>query len=153
MIAILPVMLLLVAGAFGSANAQDSPRTRAGDDGSPSASVGPIRFSLDVDSPFGLRTLVPGHGAPTDDPSEIRRRLDEDRRYLAELRETISAAVERGSTLEEAVAAAAAISLRRAERDDELHRLNVEKAYADLGGDADPAEVGFERAWKELTGR
>jgi hypothetical protein len=27
----------------------------------------------------------------------------------------------------------------------------VEKVYADLGGDADPEEVGYARAWKEQT--
>ena len=31
------------------------------------------------------------------------------------------------------------------------HRLNVEKVYADLGGDANPDEVGFVRAWKEAV--
>lgn len=58
--AILPVVLLLLAGAIGSVEAQDSARSPAGEEGSPSASGGRIRFSLDVDSPFGLRTLVPG---------------------------------------------------------------------------------------------
>jgi hypothetical protein len=31
------------------------------------------------------------------------------------------------------------------------HRPNVEKVYADLGGDTDPAQVGYARAWKEAT--
>jgi glyoxylase-like metal-dependent hydrolase (beta-lactamase superfamily II) len=100
-----------------------------------------------------LRHLVPGHGTPTEDRGEIRRRLDEDRGYLAALRETVAASVAAGRSLEETVDAAAAISLRRADGDDELHRLNAEKAYADLGGDADPLEVGYARAWKALTGR
>jgi glyoxylase-like metal-dependent hydrolase (beta-lactamase superfamily II) len=100
-----------------------------------------------------IRTLVPGHGSATDDRSEIARRLDEDRAYLAALRETVALAVDRGATLEEAVAAAATIPLRRSDGDHELHRLNAEKVYADLGGDADPSEVGFARAWKEATGR
>ena len=99
-----------------------------------------------------IRTLIPGHGAATDDPAEIARRLDEDRAYLAALRETIGVAVVGGRSLDEAVAAAGAISLRRSEGDEELHRLNAEKVYADLGGDADPDVVGFARAWKEATG-
>ncbi len=49
------------------------------------------------------------------------------------------------------MAAAGATSLRRSEGDEELHRLNAEKVYADLGGDADPAAVGFAKAWKEAT--
>ena len=98
-----------------------------------------------------IRTLVPGHGTPTSDLGEIARRIDEDRRYLAELRSAVADAVEAGRTLEEAVAACGRVSLRRAIEDETLHRLNVEKAYADLGGDADPGEVGFARAWKDAT--
>jgi glyoxylase-like metal-dependent hydrolase (beta-lactamase superfamily II) len=99
-----------------------------------------------------IRTLVPGHGTPTEDPDEIRRRLDEDREYLSALRGTIAESVSAGRSLEEALAAAARISLRRSANDEELHRLNSEKAYADFGGDADPHEVGYARAWKELAG-
>jgi glyoxylase-like metal-dependent hydrolase (beta-lactamase superfamily II) len=99
-----------------------------------------------------IRTLVPGHGTPTEDPDEIRRRLDEDREYLSALRGTIAESVSAGRSLEEALAAAARISLRRSANDEELHRLNSEKAYADFGGDADPNEVGYARAWKELAG-
>jgi glyoxylase-like metal-dependent hydrolase (beta-lactamase superfamily II) len=100
-----------------------------------------------------IRMLVPGHGNATDDRSDIARRLDEDRAYLAALREAVALAVDGGASLEEAVAAAEAIPLRRSDGDHELHRLNAEKVYAGLGGDVDPSDVGFARAWKEATGR
>ncbi len=100
-----------------------------------------------------IRTLVPGHGTATDDRAEIARRLDEDRAYLARApRDDRLPRSSSGRSLDETVAAAGAISLRRSEGDEELHRLNAEKVYADLGGDADPAAVGFARAWKEATG-
>ncbi|HUF02183.1 MAG TPA: MBL fold metallo-hydrolase [Gaiellaceae bacterium] len=98
-----------------------------------------------------IATLVPGHGFPTSDRSGVARRLDEDRRYLAELRATVSEAVQSGYGLDETVAAAARVALRRSPEDEAVHRLNVEKVYADLGGDADPEQVGFARAWKEAT--
>jgi len=98
-----------------------------------------------------IRTLVVGHGTPTDDEREIRRRLAEDRAYLAELRASITEAVVAGRSLEETVAACERLSLRRSDGDDGLHRLNVEKVYADRGGDADPDQVGYARAWKEMT--
>ena len=85
-----------------------------------------------------IRTLVPGHGTPTEYPAEIRARIDEDRAYLAALRATITEAVVAGRPLEETMTACGRISLRRSEGDDETHRLNVEKIYADSGGDADP---------------
>ena len=109
--------------------------------------------TLDEIATLDVRHLVPGHGAPTADRAGIRRRLDEDRAYLAALRQAVTASVTAGGSLEETVAAASSVSLRRADGDEELHRLNVEKAYADLGGDADPLEVGYARAWKEMTGR
>jgi glyoxylase-like metal-dependent hydrolase (beta-lactamase superfamily II) len=95
-----------------------------------------------------IRTLVPGHGTATDDRAEIAGRLDEDVAYLAALRGTVGAAVDGGRTLDEAVAAAGAIGLRRSEGDAELHRLNAEKVYVDLGGAADPAQVGYAGASK-----
>jgi glyoxylase-like metal-dependent hydrolase (beta-lactamase superfamily II) len=98
-----------------------------------------------------LRTLVPGHGTATSDGTEIRTRLDEDRRYLEQLRETVAHAVTAGRSLEETAALSTSIPLRRSEDDETTHRLNVEKVYADLGGDADPDEVGFRRAWKAAT--
>ena len=99
-----------------------------------------------------VRTLVPGHGTPTHDSTEIEKRLVEDRRYLAQLRAEVEAAVAASASLDETVARCAAVPLRRGEDDAVTHRLNVEKVYADLGGDADPEEVGFARAWKEATG-
>jgi hydroxyacylglutathione hydrolase len=98
-----------------------------------------------------IRMLVPGHGTPTEAAAEIRRRLDEDRRYLEQLHATVDEAVSSGKSLEETVALCDRIQLRRSESDTATHRLNVEKVYADLGGDADPEEVGFARAWKEAT--
>jgi glyoxylase-like metal-dependent hydrolase (beta-lactamase superfamily II) len=99
-----------------------------------------------------VRTLVPGHGTPTHDSAEIQRRLVEDRRYLEQLRSDVESSVAAGASLEETVSRCATVALRRGEDDAATHLLNVEKVYADLGGDADPQEVGFARAWKEATG-
>lgn len=98
-----------------------------------------------------IATLVPGHGTVTSDAAEIRRRLDEDRGYLAELRATVVDAVAAGRSLGETVHAAARIPLRRSPEDETVHRLNAETAYAGLGGNADPDEVGFALAWREAT--
>jgi glyoxylase-like metal-dependent hydrolase (beta-lactamase superfamily II) len=95
--------------------------------------------------------LVPGHGTPTEDSHEILRRLGEDRRYLHDLHAAVDEAVTAGRSLEETIDLCAAIDLRRSEDDATTHRLNVEKVYADRGGDADPETVGFARAWKEAV--
>ena len=98
-----------------------------------------------------IRTLVVGHGTPTHNVGEIRQRLAEDRAYLADLRASVTEAVAAGRSLDDTVAACGRIALRRSEEDDGLHRLNVEKVYADRGGDADPEQVGYARVWKEMT--
>ncbi|MGH3133484.1 MAG: MBL fold metallo-hydrolase [Gaiellaceae bacterium] len=98
-----------------------------------------------------IRRLVPGHGTSTGDAGEIRRRLDDDRTYLAELRAGVTEAVAAGLSLDETVAACVRIARRRSDGDGTLHRLNVEKVYADFGGDADPQHVGYARAWREAT--
>lgn len=102
-------------------------------------------------SQLQVTTLVPGHGNRSDDAREIRRRIDEDRAYLAQLRAEATAAVASGHSLEETVSVCATIPFSRSDDDAETHVLNVEKAYADLGGEADPEQVGYARAWKEQT--
>ncbi len=98
-----------------------------------------------------IRTLVVGHGTPTHDAEEIVLRLVEDRAYLAELRVMIAESVSAGLSLEETTSGCHGTSLLRSDEDNGLHRLNVEKVYADLGGDAVPEQVGYARAWKEMT--
>jgi glyoxylase-like metal-dependent hydrolase (beta-lactamase superfamily II) len=98
-----------------------------------------------------IRTLVPGHGARTDDRTEIRRRIDEDRRYLDRLTSDVTDAVAAGRSLDETVSACGDVRLGRSDEDEAIHRLNIEKVYADLGGDADPSDVGYVRVWMEAT--
>jgi glyoxylase-like metal-dependent hydrolase (beta-lactamase superfamily II) len=98
-----------------------------------------------------IRMLVPGHGTPTEDTAEIRQRLDPDLDYLEQLHKAVDEAVTSGKSLEETVALCDRIPLRRSEGDSATHRLNAEKVYADLGGDANREEVGFTGAWKEAA--
>ncbi len=93
-----------------------------------------------------IRALVPGHGAPTTDVGEIRRRLAADRAYLAELRERVTAALAAGHTLAETVAACNDMPLPCPCDDPTPHTWNVESAYAELGGCTEGA-VGWEREW------
>jgi hypothetical protein len=75
---------------------------------------------------------------------------------VAEVTQRLEAAVDEavadGRSLEETVVACGPPIPRRSEGDETTHRLNVEKVYADLGGDPDASEVGYARAWKEATG-
>lgn len=115
-----------------------------------SDSLGAYERTLEMLAEYEIRALVPGHGRPAADAGEIQARLDNDRRYLAELRAGVAAAIAQGLTLAETVARCAVQPLPYPGNED-MHRLNVESAYAELGGPADPAAVGWGRAWAEMS--
>jgi hydroxyacylglutathione hydrolase len=92
--------------------------------------------------------LAPGHGFPSRDEQTIRQRIDEDRAYLAEVRSHVEAAIAAGETMAEAAERCAAIPYRKQAENALPHRRNVESVYAELGGDADPARVGWSREYE-----
>ncbi len=110
-----------------------------------SDALGTYERTLEMLAGYEIRALIPGHGRPTLDLGEIRARLDNDRRYLAELHAEVAAAVAQGLSLAETVARCADQTLPYPGNED-MHRLNVESAYAELGGAADPEAVGWGRA-------
>jgi len=95
-----------------------------------------------------IQVLVPGHGFPSSDEKTIRQRIAEDRAYLAEVRSRVEAAIAAGETMAEAVERCAAIPYRNQTENALPHRRNVESVYAELGGDADPARVGWSREYE-----
>ncbi len=108
-----------------------------------SHSLPAYRTTLATLSGWDIQTLVPGHGAPTSDPAAIAARLGEDRAYLDELAGRVGMVVTAGGSLAEAIAACAEIHFRRPTANAQPHRFNSESAYAELGGAADPAQVGW----------
>jgi glyoxylase-like metal-dependent hydrolase (beta-lactamase superfamily II) len=96
---------------------------------------------------WAIRVLVPGHGNATHDPVNVRARLTDDRAYLTELRAKVTQAVRSGESVEEAAAACAAMRYRYPEDNTLYHQLNVESAYLELGGLADPKRVGWNKDW------
>ncbi len=90
-----------------------------------------------------LRVLVPGHGHPTTDPAVIQTRLSEDRAYLAELSQRVARAVRQGLTPAETVEVCADIPYRHPAENVGPHRLNVESAYLELGGEGDRRTLGW----------
>ena len=85
-----------------------------------------------------VRCVIPGHGPIAADPAEIQRRLDDDRRYLADLGRTAFQAVQRG----------------------EIDAAGVRSVASEIGfrGQAVPASQGsfhvanIELAMRELAG-
>ena len=96
-----------------------------------------------------VRVLIPGHGQPTGDPAEIRARLAADRAYLAELHARVTQAVAQGKSVAETVALCDDMTFRHPAENRGPHRLNVESAYLELGGEADPTEAGWNQEWDE----
>ncbi|MEA3396416.1 MAG: MBL fold metallo-hydrolase [Chloroflexota bacterium] len=96
-----------------------------------------------------VRVLIPGHGQPTDDPAEIRARLATDRAYLAEIHTRVTQAVAQGKSVAETVALCDDMTFRHPAENRGPHRLNVESAYLELGGETDPTEAGWSQVWNE----
>lgn len=80
--------------------------------------------------------LVPGHGSLTRDPAEIRRRIDADRAYLAELRTRVEAVVLARGTVQAAVAACAGMVFRNPGENADAHVMNAEQVFLECGGSA-----------------
>lgn len=100
---------------------------------------------------WDLRLVVPGHGAPASEPAEIRARFAHDQAYLAELGERVARAVAAGRSVEETVAACADMEFRLKDKSQFDHRLNVESVYLELGGQADPKQVGWNKDWQNAA--
>ncbi|MFP4344546.1 MAG: MBL fold metallo-hydrolase [Anaerolineales bacterium] len=94
-----------------------------------------------------IRALVPGHGHPTRERTEIRQRLEEDQGYLAALRSCVVEGVRSGRSLEETLALCDHIPLRYPEDNALPHERNVKSAYAHVAGKAAQGE-GWEEEWE-----
>ena len=101
------------------------------------------RTTLDTLAALPVRSLVPGHGAPTSQPAEIAARFSHDRTYLAELEGQTAAAVQHGYSLVETLQRCAAIHYKKSPDNAQYHRLNVESAFIAAGGEADSSRLGW----------
>ncbi|MCG8352414.1 MAG: MBL fold metallo-hydrolase [Chloroflexales bacterium] len=96
-------------------------------------------------SNWNIRILVPGHGAATSDPNEIKSRIVRDRAYLAELRAHVEQALRDDLTIEQTQARCANIAYHNHSENEEPHRLNVESVYLELGGIGDSTRMGWSK--------
>lgn len=112
-----------------------------------SHSLGAYMRSLTHLMMLDLRALVPGHGAPTTNRKEIHARVGDDLAYLSELHARVESAITQGKTIEQTVALCQDMPFRRPEENAGSHRLNVESAYLEMGGKADPRKVGWNQEW------
>jgi glyoxylase-like metal-dependent hydrolase (beta-lactamase superfamily II) len=108
-----------------------------------SDSLAAYERTLEMLAGVEIRALVPGHGTPAADPAEARRRRDEDRAYLAEMRGRIEWALEGGLDMSAAVLMCEDVPYRNRDFNEESHHLNVESIYMELGGAGDPAKKGW----------
>lgn len=98
-----------------------------------------------------IAALVPGHGWETKDAANIHNRFVEDRAYLAAIHQHVEAALKDGISLPETSKACADIPYRLKDEMTPYHQLNVESAYLELGGQADPHNVGWARDWRRYA--
>ncbi len=97
--------------------------------------------TLDRLAQLEVRALVPGHGRPARSQMEVRARFDADRAYLAELQSRVEAAIAAGRSAAGAISSCADMTYANRDQNEDAHRLNVDIAFAELGG---PSEAGHE---------
>lgn len=83
-----------------------------------------------------IHLLIPGHGTVTRDIADIRRRIEDDRAYLADLRRRIEPVVRAGRTVDDAVSACAGMTFRTPDANAEPHLMNIEQVFLECGGSA-----------------
>jgi len=103
------------------------------------------RHTLDRLAQLEVSVLVPGHGRPAKDQSEVRARFDTDRAYLAQLQRRVEAAVAAGRNAADTLSACADMTYQDHDQNEEAHRLNVETAFIELGRALDPEHPGWNR--------
>jgi hydroxyacylglutathione hydrolase len=96
-----------------------------------------------------VRVLVPGHGTPTAEASEIRTRFAQDATYLEAVSTCAMRAVARGASLSETTELCQRVSFTQPDDYPNAHRWNVEQAYLEAGGQVDEATgpLGWEQDW------
>jgi glyoxylase-like metal-dependent hydrolase (beta-lactamase superfamily II) len=92
--------------------------------------------TLGMLSAMQVDVLVPGHGNLTSDAAEIRRRIDADRAYLADLRRRVETVVLARGSVQGATAACAGMVFRNPVANAEAHAMNVEQVFLECGGSA-----------------
>ncbi|HSJ57458.1 MAG TPA: MBL fold metallo-hydrolase, partial [Anaerolineae bacterium] len=89
--------------------------------------------TLEMIALWDVEVLVPGHGRATADVNEIRSRIEDDRTYVAELRERVTRATGEGRTVEETVALCAGMRYKHQDDNRPAHDANVRATYEELG--------------------
>jgi len=111
-----------------------------------SHSIQAYKRTLEMLSAWDVDILIPGHGHPSTSALAYRERVQEDQQYLAELRQRVEDAVKKEHTVEETVQKCQSMAYRNPDENRGPHRLNVESVYVELGGQADPDQVGWGKA-------
>ena len=104
-----------------------------------------VAYRETLDRLFALETrfLVPAHGSETSDARTIRARFDHDTAYLGELYDRVEYAIREGRTLDETVLSCDEMLRSLPGENERPHRMNVESAFIELGGESVTANCGW----------
>ncbi len=100
--------------------------------------------TLELLSQLDIQVLVPAHGTPASVRADIAARFNMDAAYVEELRSSVTRAIHHGKDIAETVADCANMPYRHRQNNERPHRMNVESAYLELGGEADSPRIGWQ---------
>lgn len=106
--------------------------------------------TLEKLSSFDFEMIIPGHGNSTQNKEEVFERLNRDREYLNKLNELAKTAVNGNLQADDLKNSATKISYPFPELNNYSHLLNLESAFIELGGRADPSKYGWDQNLTEI---
>jgi len=96
------------------------------------SSIIQYEHSLSQVAEMDIEIQIPGHGEPSVYAAEVKKRLGEDRAYLAELHQRVKSAIDAGKSLEETQAECESMSFKEREWNSAGHKRNVQWVWREL---------------------
>ena len=115
-----------------------------------SSSLSSYIQTMEMIKTLNLEMIIPGHGDPAVERSEVNLRVAEDMHYLYALADRVQKAVQTGLSMQEAIGICADIPIRFPPDNGYAHHWNVESAYVEFGGRSGGESVGWQKEWEDL---
>lgn len=114
-----------------------------------SSSLAAYIHTLESIKGLSLEMIVPGHGMPAYNSTEVQYRITEDLNNIFELRNRVGEAVNSGLGMNEVIDSCGDMPIRYPQENAVAHTWNIESIFVELGGEAGTEPVGWQKEWED----